>query len=55
MKVNKVIRFIILILYTVFLVNGVLVTGMGVFYGVCYLYTSTIKKVCNKINPMIRV
>jgi hypothetical protein len=55
MKVNKVIRFIILILYTVFLVNGVLVTGTGVLYGICYLYTSTIKKVCNKIDPMIRV
>jgi hypothetical protein len=55
MKVNKAIRFMILTLYTLFLVNGVLVTGAGVFYAVCYGYTSTMKKVCNKINPMIRV
>ena len=55
MKVNKTIRFMILILYTLFLVNGVLVTGTGVFYGACYLYTSAMKKLCNKIDPMIRV
>ena len=55
MKTNKAIRFMMLILYTIILVNGVLVTRAGVFYGICYVYTSTIKKVCNKIDPMIRV